>query len=151
MINQNLTSDDILKKYNSILINLNIVASINKNDKLYIHNSELVRHPYSSTRVFTRWWNNYNRKDCIKFINELYEDISSLIIALLSISIKTDATIKKRHHRKIKKKARARKVKLIASCKNTKRGLLHLMITYKDDPDFSDFINKILGIIDKMD
>ena len=79
MINQNLTSDDILKKYNSILINLNIVASINKNDKLYIHNSELVRHPYSSTRVFTRWWNNYNRKDCIKFINELYEDISSLI------------------------------------------------------------------------
>ena len=151
MVAETHTPDDILKKYDLVLVNLDIIARIIVSDKLYVDNSKLVLQPYSSTRSITRWWNNYNRADCIKFIKELYEDISSLIILLISISTRTDVTVKKRQHKKIKKKYKRQKAQLIAACRNTKQGLLHLMITYKDDSGVGDSINKILAIVNKMD
>ena len=143
--------DDILNKYDSVLAILNIIKSIDINEKLYIEDAKLCRHPYSSTRALTRWWNNYNRSDCQKFITEVYEEISEIIILMTSISTKTDLNVKKRRHKKIKKAYKKRKDTLIAACGESKKGLLHLMMTYNKDANFSEFINNILSIIDKMD
>ena len=142
-------SDDILNKYDSVLVNLNIISSIDTNDKLYIEDVKLCRHPYSSTRAITRWWNNYNREDCKKFITELYEEISNIIILITSI---VNKNIGGKHTRKkIKRGHKKRKRLLISSCHESKKGLLHLMMTYSNDPEFSKCINNILSIIEKMD
>lgn len=141
--------DGILNKYDSVLVNLNIIASIDTNDKLYIEDAKLCRHPYSSTRSITRWWNNYNREDCKKFITELYKEVSNIIILITSI---VNKNIGSKHTRnKIKKGNKKRKRLLISTCQESKKGLLHLMMTYNNDPEFSKFINNTLHIIDKMD
>ena len=141
--------DNPLKKFDSVLVNLNTLSSINKNDKLYIKNSALVIQPYSSTRAFTRWWNSYNRRDSIKFIEELYKDLSLLITFFTSTSI-IDQNMKKIQYRRLKRRNKDKKNKLIQAAKDTKQGLLHLMVTYKNDQNFTDFVNKHLSIIREM-
>ena len=136
---------DICERYNSVLENLSIISDISKNDKLFINESKLVIQPYSSTRSFVRWWNKYNRNDCMDFIEELYNSISSLNIQLVSLSRNVTSNIKKRKRNKVRRANYSRKLELLNKCKDTKSGLLHLMITYKNDQNFVDFINKILN------
>ena len=140
--------EDIIDKYDSVLVNLNIIATIDTNDKLFIREGELCRQVYSKTRAITRWWNNYNREDSKVFITELYKNISEIIISLTSIMIKTNVSKHKRN--KIKKKQKKRQKALITACNNSKKGLLHLMMTYSKDKDFNEFINNTLNIIDEM-
>ena len=151
MINLTLDFNDVDKKYNSITKNLSIISNIQQNDKLYIQDSTLAIQPYSSTRYLVRWWNKYNRQECMKFITELYNQLSSLNNQLVSLATTYNKAVKKRKHRRIKKKYLIKKAKLLNLCKDTKKGLLHLMITYKNDKKVTDFVNYILSIIDKMD
>ena len=143
--------NDMREKHDSVLENLSTISAISKNDKLFINESKLVIQPYSSTRSFVRWWNKYNRNDCMDFIGELYNSLSSLNIQLTTLSANLNSNVKKRKRNKIRRANYSRKLELSKKCKDTKAGLLHLMITYKNDQKFVDFINKILNIIDKMD
>ena len=143
--------NDISGKYYSVILNLSTISNINKNDKLFISDSKLVIQPYSSTRSFVRWWNKYNRNDCMDFIRELYKNISSLNIQLVTLTRNLNSNVKKRKRNKVRRANYSRKLELINKCKDTKEGLRNLMMTYKNDSKFVDFINNILKIIDKMD
>ena len=143
--------DNKMTRHDKILNDLNTVKTISKNDKLIIKNDEIIIHPYSSTRSLIRWWNNYSRADSIEFLNNLYDNISLYIIELSSISIKTDPSVKKRQRRRKNRAANRKKTSLIQTCKDSKAGLLHLIITYKDDEKFTDFVNRLFSIIDKFD
>ena len=150
MVAVNPETENIVQKCTALIANLTTIASIKNNDKLYIDEQKIVIQPYYSTRGFIRWWNNYNRLDSINFINKLYNQISSTIIILTSISNKHNPDIKKRNHKKIKKKYRNIRNKLIKSCTSSTRGLMHLMITYQDDAELAATINNILILIDKL-
>jgi len=143
--------DQIMTRHKKILNDLKTINTIDKNDKLIIEEDEIIIHPYSSTRSFVRWWNNYSRVESINFLKNLYDSISLYIIDLTSISIKTDINMKKRKHRKLKREANKNKIELIKACKESKQGLLHLIITYKDDEAFRYSVNNIFSIIDKLD
>ena len=159
MENRVYLNDDMREKYDFVLVNLQTIASIEPNDKLYIKEDNLCHHPYSSTRSINRWWNNYNRSDCKKFINELYTvTLSDVIISITPLKFIDKPNMKKGKHRRRKKRnilkySINKKLMelLIKTCKNSKEGLLHLMMTYSGDIEFSNFINNILSIIDKMD
>ena len=159
MENQVCLNDDIQQKYDFVLVNLKTIASIETNDKLYIKDNNLCLHSYSSTRAINRWWNNYNRLDCKKFINDLYTDLSAVIISIRSPKLNNcNPNMKKGKHRRKRKRKILRETinikrrkHLLTVCKKSKEGLLHLMMTYSGDADFSNFIYTILSIIDKMD
>ena len=142
--------DDILKRYNVILENFSTISRIYKNDKLFINDNKLVIQPYSPTRSVIRWWNNYSREDCKIFIENLFNEMLSIHSILISLSSTFNKNIKKKNHRSKKKKNLEKQKKLLEECTKTRIGLLHLMVTYKDDENFTDFINKILGIIKKF-
>tara|TARA_B110000971_G_scaffold158935_1_gene162391 strand:- start:1454 stop:1918 length:465 start_codon:yes stop_codon:yes gene_type:complete len=154
MVNLPHNFNDICERYNSVLENLSTISDISKDDKLFIHKSKLIIQPYSSTRSFVRWWNKYNRNDCVDFIEELYTNISSLniqLVSLVSLSKKVTSNNKKKKRNKIRQANYYRKLELLNKCKDTKSGLRHLMITYKNDQKFVDSINTVLNMIDKMD
>ena len=65
--------DKIMARHEKILNDLNTIKTIGKNDKLIIKEDEIIIQPYSSTRSFVRWWNNYSRVDSINFLENLYD------------------------------------------------------------------------------
>lgn len=142
--------DDILKRYNVVLENFSTISDIYTNDKLFIKDNKLVIHPYSSTRSAVRWWNNYNREDCKIFIEDLFSEMLSIHSILISLSSTFNKKINKKKQRRKKRKNLEKQKKLLEECNKTRIGLLHLMVTYKNDENFTNFINRILGIIKKF-
>ena len=142
---------DNITKYNLILRDLRIISNINKNDKLIIKNNTIIIQPYSSRRAFIRWWNGYNREDSKFFIDKLFKKMLYIYSNLTNLSLNIRRTKKKRRYNNLKKRYEEKREILRTLCQNTKKGLLHLMITYKDDGDFTDFINQKMDVIKNLD
>ena len=131
-----LVKDQLLNKSDNILKSLKLISLIDSGDKLFIRDDSLIIHPYSTTRALNRWWYSYNRATSMDFITNLYEESAKTIRQLEGVNSRG----KVRTRRKF-----LRKKQLIESAiKNAKTGLLHLMMTYRNDSNIQMGINNIL-------
>lgn len=136
-----LVRDTLIAKSDDILKALKIISSIQSNDKLFVHDTTLIIQPYSTTRAFHRWWNNYNRSDPMEFITKLYDDALKIISQLEGVNSRG----KVRTRRKFLQKKKT----IESYIKNAKGGLLHLMMTYSNDHALTSSINALLVLTDK--
>lgn len=119
--------------FKNILLDLEILSQIKENDKISIRiipgekKMFVDRNNYFTS--LTRWYNNYNREDSIKFIEDITNNIELTSVYITNGNHLEDGEI------------------LMASIKKGLVGLKCLKNTYSDDSIIS---SKLILIIDKI-
>ena len=119
--------------FKDILLNLEILGQIKDNDKISIQiipgEKKMFVHHSNYLTSINRWYNNYNREDSIKFIEDITNNIELTSVYIINGNHLEDGET------------------LITSIKKALAGLKCLKNTYLDDSIISSKLNLI---IDKM-
>lgn len=131
-------------KFNNIIDNLESISSIKVYDKLYIVNNVISIHSPKTFIGIIRWWYKYNRSDTVGFLISMFNDIDSLLSILTFIIDNQKPRRKQQRRTRRYKVIIKKKSKLIDFINRAEKGLQNIIITYSNDEDFCNSINKVL-------
>lgn len=130
---------DVISLSNDFIEKFSVLENVNDYDKLVIYDGKLdVDYNFTILQPMTRWWNNQNRIDIVKFIEE---EITTYFNFL---------TFVRGAHNSIKTAYAEREQlfdiydKHMNLNESYKLGINSLIVTYEGDTETNDKLNKII-------
>lgn len=130
---------DMESKINNNILNLKIISSLNKDDKLSINNEEISIESNDFSQAIRRWWNSQSRTQSLDQIENVIND-SFNITDVIFEEESTNYEVKDENE-SFKEENSSVLQRYLIELKGVNRGLDNLKLTYNDDVTIISRIN----------
>lgn len=126
-------------KINNNILNLKIISSLNKDDKLAINNDEIFIESNDFSQAIRRWWNSQSRSQSLDQIENVINDsfnITDVIFEEESNNLEV-----REENESFREENSSVLQRYLIELKGVNRGLDNLKLTYNDDVTIISRIN----------
>ena len=130
---------DMENKINSNILNLKIISSLNKDDKLAINDNEIFIEANDFSQAIRRWWNSQSRSQSLDQIESVIND--SFNITDVIFEEESNNMEIREENESFREENSSVLQRYLIELKGVNRGLDNLKLTYNDDVTIISRIN----------
>tara|TARA_Y100000389_G_C17466022_1_gene525615 strand:+ start:2847 stop:3311 length:465 start_codon:yes stop_codon:yes gene_type:complete len=130
---------DLENKINNNILNLKIISSLNKDDKLTISDNEISIENNDFSQAIRRWWNSQNRSQSLDQIECVINEAFSITDTIFEEESKNFEV--KEENESFKEENSSVLQRYLIELKGVHRGLDNLKLTYNEDVTIISRIN----------